>query len=283
MRDYFVKGCVFLIILLGSFSLSSYGEDAVPKTNNQKESKARIVAKVLGKDISEKDIEPSDEMKEAKKNLSQEEYNKWITRYKKNRLTGAVFGQLLKDYTAKNKIEVTKGEIEKYSQHTKEFEQNEVKKWQKEIKDLKKKLKAKGLSKARSDEIKSKIKMLEEFIEMFEGDEKILAEGEKKEYVKADLDITKMFITRWKVNKSLYEKYGGRVIFQQAGVEPLDAYRKFLEEAQKNKRFEIYNIKLERLFWDYFTNEKLHFFYTKKDGEKFIKTPPWELEAEIFE
>ena len=33
----------------------------------------------------------------------------------------------------------------------------------------------------------------------------------------------------WKFNRELYRQYGGMVIWQQAGIEPLDAYKQFLE------------------------------------------------------
>ena len=36
--------------------------------------------------------------------------------------------------------------------------------------------------------------------------------------------LVQQFVRAWKINKALYKKYGGKVIFQQAGVEPLDAY-----------------------------------------------------------
>jgi hypothetical protein len=45
--------------------------------------------------------------------------------------------------------------------------------------------------------------------------------------------IAQQFVKSWKINKALYAQYGGRVIFQQAGVEPLDAYRDFLKEQEK--------------------------------------------------
>lgn len=38
---------------------------------------------------------------------------------------------------------------------------------------------------------------------------------------------------------SLYEAYGGRIIYQQLGPEPLDACRQYLEERQKAGDFRI--------------------------------------------
>jgi hypothetical protein len=80
------------------------------------------------------------------------------------------------------------------------------------------------------------------------------------------------------VNKAFYEQYGGRVIFQQAGVEPLDTYRDFLKEQEEKGAFRILDKQYEAGFWRYFTNEAMHFFYSEDDGAKFINTPWWLME-----
>ena len=45
------------------------------------------------------------------------------------------------------------------------------------------------------------------------------------------------FVRSWKINQALYRKYGGRVAFQQAGAEPVDAYRDFLKEQETKGQF----------------------------------------------
>ena len=52
-------------------------------------------------------------------------------------------------------------------------------------------------------------------------------------------EMTPSMIRQWKSNRQLYREYGGRVIFQQFGPEPLDAYRRFLEEQQNAGAFEV--------------------------------------------
>ena len=85
-------------------------------------------------------------------------------------------------------------------------------------------------------------------------------------------------VRMWKINKALYEKYGGRVIFQQAGVEPIDAYRDFLKEEEKKGSFQILDKQYKAGFWRYFTDDAMHAFYSKDDGAKFINTPWWMME-----
>ena len=65
------------------------------------------------------------------------------------------------------------------------------------------------------------------------------------------------------------------MIFQQAGAEPLDAYRDFLKEQEKNGAFKIMDKTDESEFWKYFTNDAMHKFYSKDEGAKFINTPWW--------
>jgi len=77
-------------------------------------------------------------------------------------------------------------------------------------------------------------------------------------------NMAQHFVKTWKINKSLYEKYGGVFIFQQAGIEPLDAYRQFLKEQEKKKAFQILNKDYEASFWKYFVDDSMHTFLLKR-------------------
>ncbi len=49
-------------------------------------------------------------------------------------------------------------------------------------------------------------------------------------------------VIKWKTDKALYEKYGGTVIFQQSNpFEPVGAYRKLIEDAEKEVRDKSYS------------------------------------------
>lgn len=80
--------------------------------------------------------------------------------------------------------------------------------------------------------------------------------------------IARSFILRHKINRALYRQYGGRVIFQQAGPEPLDAYRKFLEEHAEKGNFRIFDAGMEQEFWHYFTTDTLHEFFPSGSDEE---------------
>ena len=88
-------------------------------------------------------------------------------------------------------------------------------------------------------------------------------------------------IRRWKLNRELYRQYGGRIVFQQLGPEPLDAYCQYLEERQAAGDFAIHKKAFEDAFWRYFTDESMHSFYepgSMEEAQAFA-APPWEREA----
>lgn len=91
-------------------------------------------------------------------------------------------------------------------------------------------------------------------------------------------DMGRSMIRQWKLNRALYRQYGGRIIFQQLGPEPLDAYRKFLREREAAGDFVIHDKTFEDAFWRYFTDETIHSFYepgSTAEAQAFDK-PLWE-------
>ena len=72
--------------------------------------------------------------------------------------------------------------------------------------------------------------------------------------------IARTFIEQWMINKALYQQYGGRIIFQQTGPEPLDAIHDYLIEQQKKGAFKILEKSFEAPFWEYFVTDSKHSF-----------------------
>jgi heat shock protein HslJ len=93
----------------------------------------------------------------------------------------------------------------------------------------------------------------------------------------ARAEIAAAFIRQWKINGALQRKYGGRIIFQQAGPEPLDATRRFLEAAEAAGDFAIADPALDKPFWAYYRDDARHSFYKPGSHEEqaAFTTPPW--------
>jgi hypothetical protein len=104
-----------------------------------------------------------------------------------------------------------------------------------------------------------------------------LGSGESAEEKASREEVATAFIHQWKVNRALYQQYGGRILFQQGGPEPLDAYRKFLEESAARGDFRIANKELEAGFWRYYRDDSIHDFFEpgSADEAKAFADPPW--------
>lgn len=104
-----------------------------------------------------------------------------------------------------------------------------------------------------------------------------LSEEERRKALEMRTAMARSMIKRWKTNKALYEEYGGRIIYQQLGPEPLDAYRKYLEQRERAGDFQINDEVASDLFWRYFTDDSIHSFLdTGSDEEKSaFSRAPW--------
>ena len=91
-------------------------------------------------------------------------------------------------------------------------------------------------------------------------------------------NMARAIITQWKINRELHREYGGRIIFQQFGPEPLDAYRQFFEKKAAEGAFTIHNATLAEAFWRYFKDDAIHTFYKpgSKEEAEALGIAPWE-------
>lgn len=205
---------------------------------------------------------------------------KKITVKDKDKLNGMIFGALLEQYAKENKIEPTEAELDAFVKKTEEMGKQQQADFEKDRKKLTQELNSPSLTEKEKKEKAERLKTIESILKTTkEVEEKTKGMDEKMRTMKRNM--AQHFVKTWKINKSLYEKYGGRIIFQQAGVEPLDAYRQFLKEQEKKGVFKILNKDYEASFWKYFVNDSMHTFYSKGDGAKFMKTPWWLMDKPI--
>jgi len=62
--------------------------------------------------------------------------------------------------------------------------------------------------------------------------------------------VSRDLVRTWKIDKFIYEKYGGEVVFQQSNPqEPIGAYRAFLKEKEGLGSFRIIDERLRIAFW----------------------------------
>jgi hypothetical protein len=90
--------------------------------------------------------------------------------------------------------------------------------------------------------------------------------------------VAEHWIGQWKLNQALYHEFGGRIIFQQAGWEPIDAYRKLLDQAEANKSFVVHDPAMRAAVYSYFQHK---FVYADETKARFyFEKPYWERTPE---
>ena len=88
--------------------------------------------------------------------------------------------------------------------------------------------------------------------------------------------ISEQWVASWKMNKALYEKYGGRIIFQQAGIEPVDAYRAQLKDIREKGGLKILKPEYVDIFSEFERYLEMGHNYLSENGEKYFHRPYWE-------
>lgn len=92
--------------------------------------------------------------------------------------------------------------------------------------------------------------------------------------------VSEMSVRRWRIDQVLHREFGGRIVFQQAGWEPIDAYRKLLEGYEAKHRFVVDDPTLRAAVYSYFRHR---FVYADEPKARFyFEKPYWErTEAEL--
>ena len=98
--------------------------------------------------------------------------------------------------------------------------------------------------------------------------------ADDKSEAKGRRAIYTQMVEQWMLNRLLHKRYGGTVIWQQFNPqEPVEAYRGFLEDAERTGAFAIYDKKDREAFFHYYTRK--HPFVVKPAEVDFEK--PWWL------
>lgn len=181
-------------------------------------------------------------------------------------------------YAAERGIEVTPAEIDAYLARMAAVAERDRREREVRLAGIERQLAAPGLAHDRRTALVAEREMLAQLARDLERG--AATPQEAAEEAQARRVIAAAFIRQWKINQSLYREYGGRIVFQQGGPEPLDAYRRFLEDQQTRGAFAIADVGLAAAFWRYYRNDAIHSFYPAGSAEeaRAFARPWWEAE-----
>ncbi|MBX9600162.1 MAG: hypothetical protein K2X35_04120 [Bryobacteraceae bacterium] len=182
-----------------------------------------------------------------------------VAQYRSSKLAGRIWGVLREEYCRANGCLPTDEDLQAFQEASVRMEQ------ERRVRDA------------------ARLKELEHLIAAAPPDRRAKLEEERRVLASADQALrgsnprgdrrmAEMWVAPWKFYRALYRQYGGRVIFQQAGPEPLHAMTKFLEEHEAAGAFAIYDPELRQAFWAYYRTVGHNHM---PDGGKFLETPWW--------
>ncbi len=246
MRNLFYRGCIALTLSVSAahtHAEESYGNPDDP-----------VVAEVLGMQIRTKN---SEEMQYV------------------------INQKLILDYAQKNKIEATREGVDLYIATMDQFTRDDRKKndaRRAEIQQQIKRIKAGSISAEQTKQLQSELDTLET-LHKFDLQEDSESKQDPEAALKDKQFVAKAFIEQWLINKALYQQYGGRIIFQQSGPEPLDAIHDYLKEQQQKGVFRILEKSFEAPYWEYYVTDSKHSFFKQgSEEEKQAFDKPWWLQ-----
>jgi hypothetical protein len=189
-------------------------------------------------------------------------------------MQAVIIGKLVDRYAAEQGIEAKPEEIDAYLDSLHRVADEDRRRQEARREELARKLEAKTLSDAERQSLSSELATLNELLANLDGIARNAAEDQA-----ARRQVAAAFIRQWKINRALYRQYGGRIIYQQGGPEPLDAYRIFLQARERQGAFKVLDPAFEAEFWKYFLTDSIHSFYPKGSQEEAqaFETPWWLL------
>jgi len=232
------------------------------------------VAEVYGEKVYARDLPlPEKIVESSKTSMSAEEFARWEQDALRQTLAYGVMEEARKRFLKEMKMEPSQPEIDSYISFLQRAGQEEGEKRAQEKADLQKELKQSDLDDERRNVVKNSLSVIEEL----EGyDTPPATDQARKEQQDSEKTVATMTVSSWKFNQALYQKYAGRVVYQQLGLEPIDAHKKFMQELSVSGAYKILDPVYQDLFKE--TNEyfdKKFEYVDKAEAEKYFSSPWW--------
>jgi len=198
---------------------------------------SRVVGSVYGKTVTAADIGLTAPIDTSLK-FDARDTEQWKLM---ERITTA-FGKPISDrFVKEHEINVTGAEIAAFKKISHEQRQEHLRETENQLAKVETELARPNLPSDAKIKLEEQQAMLDRLLPMM------------REAAVADVpdELARMFIVARKIERELQRTYGGRVIFQQAGPEALDARRQLYEEAEKNGNLKFDDAGVRHLFYYY--------------------------------
>ena len=192
------------------------------------------VAVVLGRSVPTSEIEPRpDKVARQKAALDSEAFARWLLKARAKQLSALVQSRLFDSYAERNGLKPTEAEMQPLLRTlegaSKQADESFKRARQRRMDDIRKKLADPTLDPAERAKLTADLSQWEQLPSRIESRAQ---EGGREMMV--------LLAQNWKVQRSLHQRHGGRVLLSSFGFHvAIDATKQFLREEEKRGSFEV--------------------------------------------
>lgn len=194
----------------------------------------QVVGRVYGKSVTAADVGLTEPIDTAIR-FDATDRARWALM---GRIQSALGGPILRRFVDEKKLAATPEEIAQFRRVTKRQNEKNIREWEARVAELRQASAKPDLADDRRTKLRQELAMYEKFLDNAPRDD-------------GSDELARMFILPWKTERELHRTYGGRIIFQQFGLEALDARRLLFEEAEKRGDLKFDDAGVRHLFYYY--------------------------------
>ncbi len=203
------------------------------------------IARVLQQTITASQLEPDDKIKVQAKAQLKKDYPKWLTQIRYVKLASMVWEPLQQQFVKEKGITVAPSEVTSFFDYAKKARELQKAQFQQALQKLNADMAAGKVPPAQKAEADAMKKNLQNALDQL-GKPLPEPSAQEKEFANRTIQV-------WKFDQALYKQFGGTVVMKQANpMEPIGAYKKYLEDREKAKNFEITDADYKKNFWQMF-------------------------------
>ena len=240
-RSFHLQARFYAVILLGSVVLNltlSTSQLLAQKADKQ-------IARVMQQTITASQLEPDDKIKQQAKAQLKKDYPKWLTEIRYVKLASMIWEPLQQQYLKEKGVNVAPNEVTTFFDYAKKARELQKEQFKQALQKVNGDIASGKLTPQQKTEAEAIKKNIQNGLEQLG---KPLPEPTQQEK-----DFANRTIQVWKFDQALFKQYGGTVVMKQSNpMEPIGAYKKFLEEREKSKSFDITDVDYKKNFWKLF-------------------------------
>lgn len=229
---------------------------------------AQTVATVLSQPITLADLEPPSALKERyRATYTPQQFDAWIAQSRKDALASRIWNAVKQDFCAQRTCTPTEAELLEFENANATMRTDQSTRDRGRVREIEASLRMAPHESAERAKLEKELESVKRSVSIGE-------EIERAETVRPgpNLKIAEMWVGNWKFFRELHRAYGGRVIFQQAGPEPLEAMKQLLVEHEQRGTFRFFDEGMRKQFWAYYVSMGHN---PMPDGASFLETPWW--------